>query len=155
MTSPPYLGAQKYIRASSLSLGWLGATETLTLRELEERTIGREHFRKEHIGAAQTGVADADSLISDVRAETPLRAHIASTYLTEIRDALRECRRILGPGGTLVMVTGSNRLCGRQFHTTSYLSEIALDLGFEIELELLDAIRSRGLMAHAGTPRQV
>lgn len=146
LTSPPYLGAQKYIRASSLSLGWLGETEARTLRELEDLTIGREHFRKAHIREVQTGVALADPLIEEVRAANPLRAHIASSYLCEMRNALRECHRVLAAGGTLVMVSGSNRLCGRQFHTTRYLTEIARDLGFEIELELLDAIRSRGLM---------
>lgn len=32
ITSPPYLGAQKYIRASSLSLGWLGLAHEKDLR---------------------------------------------------------------------------------------------------------------------------
>lgn len=146
LTSPPYLGAQKYIRASSLSLGWLGDTQTQSLKALEDRTIGREHFRKADIRWVGTGVALADTLIDEVRAENPLRAHIASTYLIEMRDALGESHRILRAGGTLVMVTGNNRLCGRPFHTTRYLTQIALDLGFQIELELVDAIRSRGLM---------
>jgi hypothetical protein len=47
ITSPPYVGAQKYIRASSLSLGWLGLTPNSQLRQYEKRTIGREHMLKE------------------------------------------------------------------------------------------------------------
>jgi hypothetical protein len=146
LTSPPYLGAQKYIRASSLSLGWLGATERQSLRQLEDMTIGREHFRKAEVRTFHTGVAEADQLIDAVRPENALRAHIASTYLCEMREGLRECNRVLSLGGALIMVTGNNRLCGRQFHTTTYLTQIALSLGFEVELELLDTIRSRGLM---------
>lgn len=146
LTSPPYLGAQKYIRASSLNLGWLGLTETQTLKDLEDQTIGREHFRKAEICLTQTGIDAADELIRQVSVENPLRAHIASTYLCEMRDALQEIYRILARDGTLVIVSGSNRLCGRAFHTTSYLIQIALDLGFSLELELVDVIRSRGLM---------
>jgi hypothetical protein len=44
ITSPPYAGAQKYIRASSLSLGWLDLAYEGELRPLERKTIGREHF---------------------------------------------------------------------------------------------------------------
>jgi hypothetical protein len=155
ITSPPYLGAQKYIRSSSLSLGWLGLTEEGTLRKLEDATIGREHFRKGSIAAVETGVPGADALIQAVRSENPLRAHIASTYLCEMRDALREMHRVLAAGGALVMVTGSNRLCGRQFHTTRYLTEMALELGFDVELELVDAIRSRGLMTRRNSSAAV
>jgi hypothetical protein len=155
LTSPPYLGAQKYIRASSLSLGWLGLTETHTLRDLEDLTIGREHFRKVDIGLRKTGVDPADELIRQVQIENPLRAHIASTYLCEMRDALQEIHRILARDGVFVMVSGSNRLCGRPFHTTSYLVQIALELGFRLELELVDVIRSRGLMTRRNASASV
>jgi hypothetical protein len=146
LTSPPYLGAQKYIRASSLSLGWLGETELRSLRDLEELAIGREHFRKDTIRPTETGLLEADRLIAAIRDANPLRAQIASAYLVEMRYAVREIYRILRPGGTFVMVTGSNSLCGQPFHTTRYLTAIAAELGFELELELLDSIRSRGLM---------
>lgn len=39
ITSPPYAGAQKYIRASSLCLGWLGLAEDGELKPLENLTI--------------------------------------------------------------------------------------------------------------------
>jgi hypothetical protein len=41
ITSPPYVGAQKYVRASSLSLGWLGLTPHCKLRPIEQQSIGR------------------------------------------------------------------------------------------------------------------
>src|SRR6266545_3350584 len=44
VTSPPYVGAQKYVRSSSLSIGWLGLANGHTLRHLEDLNIGREHF---------------------------------------------------------------------------------------------------------------
>jgi hypothetical protein len=77
ITSPPYLGAQKYIRSSSLSLGWLDLAYEGQLRALERRTIGREHFSKAEVGvAAPSGVSDADELLIKIRQQNPLRAHI-------------------------------------------------------------------------------
>ena len=44
ITSPPYLGAQKYVRATSLSLNWLRLADPGGLRPLERLTLGREHI---------------------------------------------------------------------------------------------------------------
>ena len=49
ITSPPYASAQKYIRASSLSLGWLGIAKNGELKILEKRALeGRvlQHRRR-------------------------------------------------------------------------------------------------------------
>lgn len=46
LTSPPYAGAQKYIRASSLSIGWLHLAQNSRLRPLEATNIGREHLSR-------------------------------------------------------------------------------------------------------------
>lgn len=40
LTSPPYAGAQKYIRASSLSLGWTEMTQSHELKFLDQQIIG-------------------------------------------------------------------------------------------------------------------
>ena len=46
ITSPPYLGAQKYVRATSLSLNWLRLAPPSGLRHLEQMTVGREHLNR-------------------------------------------------------------------------------------------------------------
>jgi hypothetical protein len=48
ITSPPYGSAQKYIRASSLALQWLGLAPN-GLRDLERQSIGREHFNSDEL----------------------------------------------------------------------------------------------------------
>ena len=41
ITSPPYVGAQKYVRAMSLSLGWLNLCNAISLRTEKNNSIGR------------------------------------------------------------------------------------------------------------------
>jgi hypothetical protein len=147
VTSPPYLGAQKYIRASSLSLLWLGFAPDGDLRPLIANSIGREHFRRSELeNAGECGIADADEIIADVRRENPMRAHLATTYLAEMSEGISSTVDVLKPGGHIVLVAGGNTLCGRAFDTPRYLAQLALRAGLRIELELIDTIRSRGLM---------
>jgi tRNA G10 N-methylase Trm11 len=147
ITSPPYLGAQKYIRASSLSLGWLDLAYDGELRPLERKTIGREHFSSSELGSITcSGIKAADQLLSAVRQQDPLRAHIGWTYLSEMEQALRSMHSVLRTGGNLLMVTGPNTLCGHHFDTPSFLEILAHRVGFVTRFKLIDQIRSRGLM---------
>lgn len=147
LTSPPYAGAQKYVRASSLSLGWLSLAPADGLRDLEEKNIGREHlsnWRDRQV--PETGVPAADRMLSEIKRDNLLRAHIAATYLKEMREALAESVRVLAPGGHMVLVAANNTVCQREFRTQAYLRTMVEQLGLETRLRLTDDIRSRGLM---------
>ncbi len=85
-------------------------------------------------------------LLKRLFAVYPLRAHIAANYLVEMRCALTEIYRVLKPTGHLVLVAANNHVCGRPFKTYDYLRSILVQLGFEVVLELVDGILSRGLM---------
>src|SRR5712664_2835796 len=68
ITSPPYLGAQKYVRATSLTLGWLSLVPSTKLRKLEDLSIGREHFRKrDYSEPLCCGLEEVDRLLEEVR----------------------------------------------------------------------------------------
>ncbi len=147
ITSPPYPGAQKYIRCSSLSLGWLGLCPSNGLSTLKSQTIGREECHKSECShPIQTGMADADRILGEIWQMNPVRATIAGTYLIEMRTALSEMYRVLRPNGYVVLVAANNQVCKREFRTLSYLQSIAEQIGFSTILELIDHIRSRGLM---------
>ena len=147
ITSPPYVGAQKYIRSSSLNLGWLGMCLSADLRKCEDKNIGREHYpKKEYETLLKTGIGRADSTLKRLYEINPLRAHIASKYLIEMRDSLQETHRVLKTGGHMILVAANNDVCGMKFKTQSYLKTIAEELGFNTKLRLIDDIHSRGLM---------
>ena len=156
ITSPPYLGAQKYVRASSLSLGWLGVNEFSTLRQLEDQNIGREHFpRREILSLPTTGLPEAERRIGQIFKLNPLRALIAATYLVEMTAAFAEAARVLRPGGHMVLVAANNTVCGREFMTQRYLQQILEGLGLKTRLRLVDAIKSRGLMTRRNATASV
>jgi len=147
VTSPPYAGAQKYIRASSLSLGWLGLAGSGQLKALENKSIGREHLPA--LDCAQppvTGIARADRALRLAHKVNKLRSHIAATYLLEMKDAIVEMSRVLAPGGHLVLVVGNNQVCGRPFRTADHLADLCEAAGLSLRLKLIDEIKSRGLM---------
>ena len=147
ITSPPYVGAQKYIRATSLNLGWLGLVPTGRLRDLEEESIGREHYRKkeyEELVLPKHGVAHKQ--LKKIKKRNPLRAHIASNFLVEMTDALSELVRVVRKGGKVILVVGNNTVAGEEFKTSDYIRQLSVASGLRMELELVDDIRSRGLM---------
>jgi len=147
ITSPPYSGAQKYVRASKLNLEWLGDGASKDLKNIENKTIGRESFVKsDYKERLVTGITRADNFLKKARKTNPLRAHIAGTYLLEMKEAFKEMYKFLKPGGHLVMVIGDNSVCGQKFLSHEYLGNIAEEIGFKSTLKLVDDIRSRGLM---------
>lgn len=147
ITSPPYAGAQKYIRASSLSLGWLGLAGSRQLKPLENKNIGREHLPKsvsERLHS--TGIKAADDVLKLIYKKNPVRAAIAGVYINEMRDAVIEMARVLKPGGVVVMVIGNNEVCGYPFQSSEYMAELLGEAGLRPQMKLIDEIKSRGLM---------
>lgn len=146
LTSPPYAGAQKYIRSSRLSLNWFGMGDSDFIRNLEKNNIGREDFLQKDCITSETGIKEADELISIIELKDKKRACIVSTYLNEMREALEESFRVLKKGGYMVLVVGPNKICGYDFNTPKYLRLIAEGFGMRTELQLVDTIKKYGML---------
>jgi len=148
ITSPPYGSAQKYVRASSLSLNWLSLCDPNQLANLEGLSIGREHLsaKRRSSGEAFSGSSRFHKLLENIRKKNPSRSIITETYLTEMTAALRELHRVTAVDGHVVIVIGNNTVTGLHLENDRYITEVMEDLGFELELALADRIHSRGLM---------
>lgn len=147
LTSPPYAGAQKYIRASWLNLYWLRRIGLEDIRKLKSRNIGREDYRQDEIGESFTGIEEADRVLRILYAEGhKQRAFIAANYLNEMKTALFESFRVLKRGGFMIIVIGNNTVCRREFDTQNYLTTYLEKLGMKLRFKLIDDIKSYGLM---------
>ena len=146
ITSPPYAGAQKYVRASSLNLGWTGLANVSDLANLDSQNIGRESYRKSDTILSITGLLKADKLIEKIFLINPLRAKIVCNYIEEMKCALDEMIRVLKPNGFLVLIVGNNKVCNYEFNTQDYFTEYLVNQGLCLEFKLIDDIRSYGLM---------
>ncbi len=147
ITSPPYAGAQKYIRSSSLNLGWLQLANTKDLTLLNQRNIGREILKSiDYKKTCETGIKEADHVLKKINRVNSTRYMIASTYLIEMMTALKESIRVLKEKGFLVLVIGNNKTCDFEFNTQQYLTSFLLDQGLKCRLKLIDDIKSYGLM---------
>lgn len=146
LTSPPYASAQKYIRSSSLSLYWLRLLNGKTLVDLDNKNIGRENYCKSDIKIQPVGIDDADEIIRKVYQKNPLRGMIVCNYLLEMEKALDESIRVLKKGRHMILVIGNNNVCGYQFNTKQYIADYLGKKGMNLELQLIDDIKSYGLM---------
>jgi len=152
ITSPPYAGAQKYVRATSLSLGWLEQAKSTELKAIENLTLGREHLPKSINGKLESTTIDrADQVIRSIAQENPARAAIASVFLGEMKTAAENAMAALKSGGYAVVVMADNTICGRRFETTAFTSELFLKSGGTKVLELNDQIVSRSLQTKRAT----
>jgi len=148
LTSPPYAGAQKYIRSSWLNLYWMGLKEQKQRSSLHDKNIGRENYHTELFkNRIETGIEAADTILQTLYDEGKNeRAYIVGNYLNEMKIALDESFRVLKKGGYMIIVIGNNTVCGRPFDTQDYLSTYLLQKGMQILFKLVDDIKSYGLM---------
>lgn len=150
ITSPPYGSAQKYIRASSLALNWLSLCPPDELAALEGRSIGREHLSSKYKTTSKMVRRDLSpefrKLVERIRAKNPRRGEITETYFRELGYALCEIDRVTSPDGRVVLVLGNNTVAGLNVDNDCFATEIMIELGFSLELALIDRIHSRGLM---------
>lgn len=148
VTSPPYGSAQKYVRASSLALNWLGLASPDELARLEGKSIGREHLPKHQLSVEELAPLPKpySQLIRSISQTNELRAKITQRYLYEMKSAVDEASRVICPGGHIVFVIGNNQVCGESLRNDDYLVHCFRENGLELELGLIDHIKSRGLM---------
>ena len=63
-----------------------------------------------------------------------------------MQKALDESYRVLKKGRYMIIIIGNNNVCGHQFNTKHYIAEYLESKGMQLELQLIDDIKSYGLM---------
>lgn len=148
VTSPPYINAQKYVRTTKFELFWLGLAKENELIELDKMFIGTEKvFSNEYNTLYLTGISSADDAIQRIFEKDRRRAAIVSRYFRDMRQVMEEVYRVLKKDGRFVLVVGDNTICGVKVRNHEILTNMATQhIGFEIDIMLVDKIRSRGMI---------
>jgi DNA modification methylase len=147
ITSPPYGSAQKYIRATSLSLNWLRMAGPDGLSALEGCSIGREHLPQYRQQEIKDHLPDPyEELLLRIKKKNEMRARITQQYLHEMKSALSEMVRVTAKNGHVVIVIGNNMVCGEALRSDQFMVDILQAEGLSLEIGLIDHIKSRGLM---------
>lgn len=146
LTSPPYCGAQKYVRTLKLELYWLGYKKC-EIATVDCKTLGTERISKaREVNQLLTGNVRQDDLIRRVWKRNPVRATMLSAYFHYLKRFLRECHRILRPTGDAFVTLGTSHVAGIKVDMADYFSTLAEDIGFDYVTTLIDSIPSRGLL---------
>lgn len=146
ITSPPYGSAQKYVRASSLSLNWLELSKPKGLASLEAKSIGREHAPGKFSEVALTLPREFEILLLDIKKRNNLRHEITRQYLADMQQALAEISKVISPGGYAIIVVGNNEVCGEVLRNDTFCISTMEACGMNLEMHLIDSIKSRSLL---------
>jgi DNA modification methylase len=149
ITSPPYINAQKYTRATKFELWWLGLLEpnSKALVKYDKSLVGTERILYDEYHEVQVvNNPTADTFIEKIYETDPHKAAVVSKYFKDMRASLKEIKRVLKPGGYCVLVVGNNIVFKQPIPNNQILAEIAQDEGLILDAMLVDEIRSRGLI---------
>ena len=130
VTSPPYANnAIDYMRAHKFSLVWFNhAVKDLTA--LRSRYIGHDTSGKNN----DDGVlpVQCQKTVNALGATSASKAAALRRYFSEMRDVIREMRRLLKPNKTCIIVVSSSVLAGTDVETHKGLAAIGEMESFEL-----------------------
>ena len=144
LTSPPYCGAQKYVRSLSLEMRWLGLPWE-QIAEIDRITLGTERASSCH-RCMPTPDSEANNLLEKIQRRNPTRAAMFSIYVRYLCDFVSECKRVLKPGGQAFVTFGTSHIAGYRVEMDKYFRAAALREGFRIVATIVDNIPSRGMI---------
>ena len=145
ISSPPYCGAQKYVRTFRLELLLLGYTER-QIAEAELATLGsergvwREKKRSESLSREQASIVDL------IAKKNPTRAGMLELYLDGLYAFAGELKRVLRCGGDAFVTFGDSQFAGIRVSIGDIFAEFCRRVGLEITARMVDRIPSRGLI---------
>lgn len=146
ITSPPYIGSQKYIRSTRLELLWLNLANNEELRDLDSNTVGAERVLSEEIKIEKLNIQRADDLISKIKKVDRKRAYMVFKYFSDIERCVQIMKKALKKNKHLIFVVGDNTVRKIHVPTHKIVSDILIRNGFKMDKILKDKIKYRGFM---------
>ena len=145
ITSPPYCGAQKYVRTFRLELLLLGHTPD-EIALLDRSTLGTERPGPELIVHPRELPNAQQMLIGAVAQRNPRRAKMLELYLKGLFEFAFETKRVLKSDGNAFLTFGVSHFSGIPVDLAHCFSELAECAGLTVFRRFTDTIPSRGLI---------
>lgn len=144
VTSPPYVNAQDYYRASKLELFTLGLASPEKLKELSIQLVGSDRIPIEHSLVCSTMPSRlAQEIRDNLAVRNKKSACVFAKYVLDVSVCFGQIHEVLRDAGQCAIVSGSNLISGIAVPTHEVLSELACNAGFELMDFYVDKIRDR------------
>jgi len=143
VTSPPYLNNYHYVRNTRPQLYWLKLIdENGGLKKLEQDNFGRfwQTVRSGPSVGLSFKLAELKAVLDAIRERNPEKgvyggkgwANYAATYFNDCARFFEVTRRVMKPGGIVVVVIGNNIVQGVHIETDRFLAQIGEMHGFQL-----------------------
>ena len=146
LTSPPYCGAQKYVRSLRLEMLMLGMSRQV-IAEADRRTLGTE--RVSSTSTAQWTdfrSATVTQLIRRINARNQVRAFMLAEYISYLDQFAKELRRVLKHDGDAFVTFGTDHIAGFKVDSAAIFADLAASHSLQHVATLIDHIPSRGMI---------
>ena len=145
ITSPPYCGAQKYIRTFKLELGLVGHSQS-RISTFDRRTLGTERIPVSAPVPYDMLLPKHQAVVQDISKANAHRGRMLARYLLGLTQFAKELARVLKPTGNAFVTFGTSTFCGTPVDFAECFKDIAREKGLREVLRLTDAIPSRGMI---------
>jgi len=135
ITSPPYLNAIDYLRGHRLALVWMGYSLS-EIRSMRSGSIGSEISRE----PLSLCVSNAMEESGKVELLASRHRGMLANYLNDMQKSILEMRRVIKPGGQVVLVIGNSSIRNLFIDNSKSLEYLFKQAGFclaEREVRLL------------------
>ncbi len=153
ITSPPYLNGTNYFRNTKVELWFLRYLQFENdLRSFRDQalTSGINDVRKEYLHSNGLDISTKSETLKTTLLELQTHAYdariplMAKCYFEEMYQVFSDCKPHLADGAKILVDIGDSIFCGVHIDTDGILSELLIELGFElIDNKILRKRRSR------------
>jgi DNA modification methylase len=145
ITSPPYINAFDYVRTLRLENLWLGLASNEEIQGIRKGNIGTESIAAKDIVVDDLGSRILKDCLSQVAEVDKKRAGIITKYFQDMKENFTEVHRVLKDGGNYVVVVADSTIRSVTVPTHQILMDLAIQVGFEVELHFGYSIENRYL----------